>query len=374
MVAVTGAIAAPDAPACFFQAAALATALKIFTGNTTRGHHWLFFGVLMGLALDSKYTSVLLGVAVALAMLSCPEGRRQLLTPWPWFGVLAAGAVFSPVIYWNAAHHWASFRFQLHHGTMGDGSPAWKNLLDYVAGQAAVCTPVLFAVCIAVQLVYWRRKDNPMPIRILLFAATTPLVFFAISATRRRVEGNWPMFAYFPAIMLYAHHLGEGRNRARIFWGELAVIVAACMTIVLHAPNLVWKVAPQVGSPQWDHLYGWKDLAQREVEPLRLDSRVFTGDYEYASELSFYLPTRPDVRPLPDATRPTAFDFFGDQAMPTDFNRVVLVRRLPKGYDPPPSWHALGSGYDYPVLKVASQYKEKRQIRNSLIEIAQRQP
>jgi hypothetical protein len=136
----------------------------------------------------------------------------------------------------------------------------------------------------------------------------------------------------------------------------------------------VWKVAPQVGSPQWDHLYGWKDLAQREVEPLRLDSPVFTGDYEYASELSFYLPTRPDVRPLPDASRPTAFDFFGVQTMPTDFNRVVLVRRLPKGYDPPPSWHALGSGYDYPMLKVASQYKEKRQIRNSLIEIAQRQP
>jgi len=348
--------------------------LGIFNGKTSVGLRWLIFGILMGLALDSKYTSVLLGLAVALALLSCPEGRQHLLTPWPWLGVIAATAVFSPVIYWNAAHHWASFRFQLHHGTSDDGSPIWKNLLDYVGGQIAVCTPILLAVCAGALVVFWRRKDNPMTVRILLYAATTPLIFFALSATRRRVEGNWPMFAYFPAIMLYARHLGEGRNRARIFWGELAVIVAACMTIVLHAPDLVWKLSPKLGSPQWDHLYGWRELAQHEVEPLRLDSPVFTGDYEYASELSFYLPTLPDVRPLPDATRPTAFDFFGDQTMPSTFNRVVLVRRLPKGYDPAPVWPALGPGYDYSPPKVFSQFKDGRQIRNSLIEIAERQP
>ena len=374
MVAVTGTIAAPDAPACFFQSAALATVLGIFNGKAGGGSRWLIFGILMGLALDSKYTSVLLGMAVALALLSCSEGRRQLLTPWPWLGVAAAAAVFSPVLYWNAAHHWASFRFQLHHGISDDGSPAWKNLLDYVGGQVAVCTPILLGVCVTALLVYWSRKDNPMTVRILLYAATTPLVFFAISAIRRRVEGNWPMFAYFPAIMLFARYLGERAHRRRVFWAELAVVVAACMTIVLHAPDLVWKISPRLGSPQWDHLYGWRDLAQWEVEPLRLDSPVFTGDYEYASELSFYLPTQPDVRPLPDPTRPTAFDFFGDEISPESFDRVVLVRRLPKGYDPPPAWPALGLDYEYSLLKDPSQFKETRQIRRSLIEIAERQP
>jgi hypothetical protein len=374
MIAVSGTIAAPDAPACFFQSAALATVLGIFNGKAKGQSRWIIFGILMGLALDSKYTSVLLGLAIALALLSCAEGRRQLLTPWPWLGVIAAAAVFSPIIYWNAAHHWASFRFQLHHGISDDSSPAWKNLLDYVGGQIAVCTPILLGVCVTALFVYWSRKDNPMTVRILLFAATTPLVFFAISALRRRVEANWPMFAYFPAIVLVAHYLGERASRQRIFWAELAVVVAACMTVVLHAPDLVWKISPQLGSPQWDHLYGWRDLAQREVEPLRLDSPVFTGDYEYASEMSFYLPNHPDVRPLPDPTRPTAFDFFGDEISPESFDRVVLVRRLPKGYDPPPAWPALGLGYEYSLLKDPSQFKETRQIRRSLIEIAERKP
>lgn len=374
MVAVTGTIAAPDAPACFFQCAALATAINIFSGEARGGPRWLVFGIFMGLALDSKYTSVLLGLAVALALISCPEGRRQLLTPWPWLGVIAAAIVFSPVLYWNAAHHWASFQFQLHHGTTENGTPAWKNVLDYVLGQVAVCTPVLFGVCLAAIWVYFRRPDNPLTVRILWYSALTPLIFFALSAMRRHVEGNWPMFAYFPAIMLFARYLGEAKGRQRIFWAELAVIIAGCMTIGLHMPTLVWKLSPRLGAPQWDHLYGWRELAQREIEPLRFDSPVFTADYEYASELLFYLPSGAEVRPFSDPTRPTEFDFVGNQAPPTAYARVVLVRRLPRGYDPPQTWPALGPAYDYSTLKDSTQIKDGRQIRRTLIEIARRKP
>jgi len=372
MVAVSGCIVTPDTPACFFQAAALAAALRVFGGGRRAALNWLAFGAFMGLALDSKYTSVLLGLAVLLALVSCAEGRRQLLTPWPWLAAMAAAAVFSPVLFWNAQHHWASFRFQLHHGAVGGNSPAWKNLLDYAGGQAAICTPVMLGVCVAGLIIHWRRRDNPMPVRILLLAATTPLVFFAIFAVRRRPEVNWPMFAYFPAVMLYARYLGESRRRPRTAWAEAAIAVAMVFTVVLHAPRLVWKLSANLGSPQWDHLYGWRDLAEREVEPLRFDSMVWAADYEYASELSFYLPTHPEVRPLADPTRPTAFDFFDDGSSPQSLPRVVLVRRLGKGYDAAPSWHPLGPDYDYSMLNDFSQYQDGRQIRRSLIEVAQR--
>ena len=214
MVAVTGSIVTPDAPACFFQAMALAAVLRIFDAGQRAALNWLAFGAFMGLALDSKYTSILLGLALLLALVSCSEGRRQLLTPWPWLAAMVAAAVFSPVLFWNARHGWALFRFQLHHGVVGGDSPAWKNLLDYAGGQAAICTPVMLLVCLAGLIIYWRRRNNPMPVRILLLAATTPLVFFAVSAVRRRPEVNWPMFAYFPAVMLYARYLGESWGKA----------------------------------------------------------------------------------------------------------------------------------------------------------------
>ncbi|MGD0462590.1 MAG: glycosyltransferase family 39 protein [Tepidisphaeraceae bacterium] len=375
MIAVVGSVATPDTPACFFQSAALASALGIFAANPGEGRggwRWLAFGILMGLALDSKYTSALLGVAVVLAMLSCAEGRRHFLTPWPWLAAILAAAVFSPVVAWNAQHHWASFRFQFRHGITSGDSAIWRNLLDYAGGQIAICTPVLLGVCVAALAIYWPRKNNPMPIRILLFSATAPLLFFGWSATHRRVEANWPLFAYFPALILFARYLAEDWGRRRVFWAELAIIIASVATVAIHFPELAWKISPKIGSPQWDNMFGWRDLATREVEPLRLDSPVFTADYEYAAELSFYLPNEPEVRPLADAARSTAFDFFGDDAAPRSFARVVLVRRLPKGYDPPLSWPALGSDFSISNLRDPSEYRYGRQIRRSLIEVAVR--
>lgn len=375
MIAVVGSIMTPDTPACFFQSAALAAVLGIFAPNSSnarRPMRWLIFGIVMGLALDSKYTSVLLGIAVFLAMLSCAEGRRHFLTPWPWLAAILAAAIFSPIVFWNAQHQWASFRFQLWHGISSGNSAVWRNLADYAGGQIAICTPVLWGVCLAALLIYWPRKNNPMHIRILLFSATAPLVFFGCSATHRRVEANWPMFAYFPAIILFAEYLAENWSRRRVLWAEVAVVIAFVATIAIHFPELAWKLSPKLGSPQWDNLFGWRDLAVREVEPLRLGSPVFTADYEYAAELSFYIPTQPDIRPLVDPARPTAFDFFGNYPAPQSFARVVLVRRLPRGYDPPPPWPALGRAFSISVIKDPSEYRYGRQIRRSLIEVAER--
>jgi 4-amino-4-deoxy-L-arabinose transferase-like glycosyltransferase len=375
MIAVVGSIATPDTAACFFQSAALASILGVFAPNSSNARRrlcWIAFGICMGLALYSKYTSVLLGLAVFLAMLSCREGRRQFLTPWPWLAAILVVAAFSPVLIWNARNHWASFEFQIRHGITSGDSAVVRNLLDYAGGQIAICTPVLLGVCLAALVIYWPRKNNPMPIRILLFSATVPLIFFGWSATHRRVEANWPMFAYFPAVILYAKYLAEEWSAARVFWAEVAIKIALVATIAIHFPQLFWKISPKIGSPQWDNLFGWRDLAVREVDPARLGSPVFTADYEYAAELSFYLPNQPDVRPLIDPARATAFDFFGEYPSPQSFARVVLVRRLPRGYDAPAPWPALGSGFVISDLRVSSQLRESRQIRRSLIEVAER--
>jgi hypothetical protein len=70
---------------------------------------------------------------------------------------LVALIVFSPVIWWNYRHGWASFGFQLRHGTgAGDIAPhkpliiravqSVGNVAAYIGGQAMVWTPILFGV------------------------------------------------------------------------------------------------------------------------------------------------------------------------------------------------------------------------------------
>ena len=78
---------------------------------------WLLFGLFVGLALLSKYTAVLLPASFAMAMLFSRSGRKLYRRPWIYLSGIVAALVFSPVVWWNATHHWASFSYQFHHGT-----------------------------------------------------------------------------------------------------------------------------------------------------------------------------------------------------------------------------------------------------------------
>ena len=71
---------------------------------------WLGVGVFAGLALLSKYNAALVFAGAAAAMLLDPVSRRELRRFGPWGAVLLAAVMFTPVIWWNATHGWASFR------------------------------------------------------------------------------------------------------------------------------------------------------------------------------------------------------------------------------------------------------------------------
>ncbi len=73
---------------------------------------WAAAGLALGCGLESKYTAVLFGVGIALA-LEPARSREQWRRPGPYVAILVAAVVFLPVVLWNAGHRWISFRFQL---------------------------------------------------------------------------------------------------------------------------------------------------------------------------------------------------------------------------------------------------------------------
>ena len=139
------------------------------------------------------------------------------------------------------------------------------HLGEYVGSQIAIWTPVMFGLCVVVIWSFWRRGERSAYRLVLLLAATLPLVFFGISSLRGRVEANWPMFAFFPAMMLVAHWLKEDFSRRRVFWAELAVKIALAATIILHIPEAVWAINPAWGTSKWDELFGWRELRGRWI-------------------------------------------------------------------------------------------------------------
>jgi len=121
-------IITPDSPLLALWAAALYFTVRAL--DEERGAWLLAAGLATGLAALGKYTGWLLAPQIFLCLLLDPRGRRMLLSPWPWLGLLLGLAAFSPVLYWNSTHGWASFSFQF--GDRAAGARTGPRLVNFL--------------------------------------------------------------------------------------------------------------------------------------------------------------------------------------------------------------------------------------------------
>jgi len=70
------------------------------TGNSRL---WLWFGVLAGLGLENKHSTIFFLAAFAVALLLTPE-RRELGKRWIWIGAAIAILIFLPNVLWQIRH------------------------------------------------------------------------------------------------------------------------------------------------------------------------------------------------------------------------------------------------------------------------------
>ena len=158
---------------------------------------WLAAGFFGGLALLAKYTAVLLLPAIAVFVLVPSWRKEQIASVYLWLGLGVALLIFSPVLYWNAVHDWASFRFQLDRPAQVSGWTA-KFLLDFVGQQFALVGILLLPVVLggtAMLAVRGYRERAPIPI-LLSTAVLFPLGFVLWHGLSARIGDSWPLFIW----------------------------------------------------------------------------------------------------------------------------------------------------------------------------------
>jgi 4-amino-4-deoxy-L-arabinose transferase-like glycosyltransferase len=273
----------PDTPLLLFWTAGLFCLARLLrSGNA---NWWLAFGASAGLALDSKYTALLLGMSVALWLVALPAARRWRGAWQVYAGALLAFALFAPVLLWNSAHHWASFVKQ--GGRSGDWAPAQavRYLGELIAGQIGLATPVILAAC-CVGL--WRlcrrgRWQNP-GLALILCVTLLPALVFIEHAFGDRVQANWPGIVY-PGAVLAAACAGVGFWRMAAFSG-LAIAAPVYLQAAFAPLSLPRKLDFSL-----IRLAGWNDLAGTVYVAAAAHHAGFVAadDYGLASELAFRL-------------------------------------------------------------------------------------
>jgi 4-amino-4-deoxy-L-arabinose transferase-like glycosyltransferase len=186
---------APDTALTVFALAIVWALVRLTLSGNPRW--WLLAGVFAGLALLSKYSVVLLAPAFVAFLLVPSRRKRQLSSPYPWLAVLIAIVIFSPVLYWNAIHDWASFRFQLDRPAQLQG---WslKFLGEFVGMQFGLLGPVLFPmILVGTAMFGWRGFRSRDPVAILLsLCAAVPIGFLLCRSLYARIGDSWPLFAW----------------------------------------------------------------------------------------------------------------------------------------------------------------------------------
>jgi 4-amino-4-deoxy-L-arabinose transferase-like glycosyltransferase len=274
-----GSMAGADAPMLVFWAAALWALAHALNGDAPAW--WYPAGVFLGLSMLGKYPAVLLGAGMLAFLALSPDRRAWLRRKEPYLAALAALAVFSPTIVWNAMNGWESFRYQ-GAGRFTERGFDPRKLLAFPASQLLLLTPFagLWAWGSGLRtLARWR--SSCWQDRFLAALSMTPLLFFAGVIFIRPVRGHWAAAGYLGGLLLAAAAAARGGPWGRrLLWGTAAVLGGA----VLLGPLLLAFVPRE-------RLRGWSVLAS---EVRKLDPQfVLAHDYHHASQMAYHL------RPLP---------------------------------------------------------------------------
>ena len=134
--------------------------------------------------------------------------------------LLAALALFSPVILWNAQHQWASFAFQGTKRLAGDFNFSLPALLGAIL---LLLTPTGALAAIAVVLSKTSRLTTSANIqhhradRLLLLSVLIPFAVFFLCSLTRQTKLNWTgplwigVMPSITALMIYERSASPGR-------------------------------------------------------------------------------------------------------------------------------------------------------------------
>ncbi len=201
----------PDAPLLpAMLACAYALARVFFDLDRRSGWMWwLLAGVCAGLSLLSKYHGVLLFAGAGLFILSSARQRFWLATPWPYAAALAALALFSPVLVWNAEHHWVSFAFQ--GGRAGTPHLHLLAPLALIGLQSLWLAPWIFFPLFALFIRAILRGTAPEKDFFFACMAATPIVLFTLVAfwSSKRVLPHWVAPGYLLLFPLLGREISQ---------------------------------------------------------------------------------------------------------------------------------------------------------------------
>ncbi len=214
----------------FWMGCVLVVARMVRTGNSRL---WLGFGLLAGLGLENKHSTLSFGFAVTVALL-LTEHRREFAKQWIWIAGGLALAIFLPNIIWQIRHNFPTIEDL--ENVRREGKNVVLGPLAFVKEQILDMHPGLFPVWLA-GLVWLLRK------RTWRVLGLTFVVFFILMEVAH--AKNYYVFPIYPMLFAAGAVVIERWLANRAAWTRATIVVVILLATIPMVPLFTWMLPPE---------------------------------------------------------------------------------------------------------------------------------
>lgn len=252
-----------------------------------KNSYFYLAGISAGLMMLSKYTGILLFLAIFMIMITSKNYRYLFKNKHIYFACALSIIVFSPVIIWNVEHHFASFVFQLGHGFKH--SLQFMHIFNYLL-LTLTMYHLIFIFFIAFIFLYRKIIFHDSRLELVLYPALVTFLFF-LFVSPYSFKNNWNNTFYITAVILVACFFM--RNP---FWKKMiAVIFTVNLAIIATICLVVFNKGELFNHHIYNGGYQNKSAILAIDKYYQQNDKVFTYHYTLAAELAFYLPHHPYI-------------------------------------------------------------------------------
>ncbi|MEW6482629.1 MAG: glycosyltransferase family 39 protein [bacterium] len=290
-------IMTPDVPLLLFWAISVYLVYNAFFLPKNNLYYWLLTGLVVGLGNLSKYTMVLFIPAIFFFITTSSKVRYWLLRKDPYLAAIIAIGVTSPVIGWNATHHWVSLKMQFKHGFFQKINGGIPNMLSFLGGEAGLIFPIFFILFLVGTgwVGYKGFRNKKSELLFLFWLSAFPFLFFFLLSLFSKCEGNWPAPAYITGFINLAWFIHQGIQK-RIKWLIITItLMGGLISLVFTSLVIIHSLHPILPIPAekdiTNRLHGFKK-ASKEIEgfisKMPQTPFILAENHHLSSKLSFY--------------------------------------------------------------------------------------
>ncbi|MBZ5615667.1 MAG: glycosyltransferase family 39 protein [Acidobacteriia bacterium] len=201
--------------------------------RTGESRLWLWFGILAGLGLENKHSTLSFGFAVVVALL-LTHHRREFGKPWIWIAGAIALALFLPNIIWQIRHNFPTIEDLAN--VRREGKNVVLGPLAFLKEQVIDMHPILLLVWLPGLIwLLWNRMWRVLGLTFVVF-----FVVMEVSHAK-----NYYLFPIYPILFAAGAVAVEHWLRNRAAWARAAALAVIMLATIPTVPMFTWMLLPE---------------------------------------------------------------------------------------------------------------------------------